>query len=362
MLCRSRETGDSATAGKDQGRRKGENATLHQRLPEFLVFEKLGPSRSAVDGALLLTRSMRHDAMSTHTSLRIATIGRHGQVAQALASCAATETDLTLIQASSDEADLRDSDSLARFIDTAAPHIVINAGAYNNLDRAETERDLAFAINAGGPRALARICAARDIGFVHMSTDCVFDGKTEGAYHEMDTPNPLSVYGQSKLAGEIAVMEDNPAALTVRVCWVFSAFGDNFVSKMISLARTRPELRVVDDQHGPPTYAPDIAAGLIAIARRKHAAPANLCGLLHLAAPGRMDRASMARAIMDESHRHGGPFTHVSPISTEAFAAPARRPANACLSSRTATRQLRLVWTPWEQALEQSVRGILARG
>jgi len=295
-------------------------------------------------------------------SLRVATIGRHGQVAQALASCAANETGLTLIQASSAEADLRDADSLARFIDTAAPHIVINAGAYNNLDRAETEQELAFAINAGGPRALARICAARDIGFVHMSTDCVFDGTKDGVYREMDAPNPLSVYGHSKRAGELAVMEDNPAAITVRVCWVFSAFAENFISRMISLARTRPDLRVVDDQFGPPTYAPDIAAGLLAIARGKHAAPDNLCGLLHFASADRMDRASMAQAIMDESHRQGGPFARVSPVSTEAFAAPAKRPANACLSSDIATRQLRIAWTPWAKALEQSVRGILARG
>lgn len=295
-------------------------------------------------------------------SLRVATIGRNGQVALALASCAADAPDITLIQASSAEADLRDADSLARFVDASAPHIVINAGAYNNLDRAETEEDLAYAVNAGGPCALARICAARDIGFVHMSTDCVFDGTKDGAYHEIDTPNPLSVYGHSKRAGELAVLEDNPAALTVRVCWVFSAFAENFVSRMISLARTRPELRVVDDQFGPPTYAPDIAAGLLAIARRKHAAPANLCGLLHFAAPGRIDRATMAQAIMDESRRQGGPFTRISPVSTEAFAAPAKRPANACLSSDIATRQLRLDWTPWEKALEQSVRGILARG
>ncbi len=279
-------------------------------------------------------------------SLRVATIGRTGQVAQALASCAADEPDLTPIQASSAEADLRDCDSLARFIDAAAPHIVINAGAYNNLDRAETERDAAFAINAEGPRALARICAARGIGFVHMSTDCVFDGTKDGAYNETDTPNPLSVYGHSKRAGEIAVLEDNPAALTVRVCWVFSEFGENFVSRMMSLARTRPDLRVVDDQSGPPTYAPDIATGLLAIARRKHAAPENLRGLLHFAAPGRIDRASMAQAIMDESRRQGGPFTNILPVSTGAFGAPARRPANACLSSDIATRELRLAWTP----------------
>ena len=300
--------------------------------------------------------------MTTPQSLRIATIGRNGQVAQALASCAATEPGITLIQASSSEADLRDPDSLARFIDAVAPNTVINAGGYNDLDRAEIEQELAFSVNAAGPRALARICGERDIGFVHMSTDCVFDGAKDGAYNEIDTPNPLSVYGRSKLAGETAVQDDNPAALIVRVCWVYSAFGENFVSRMIDLARTRPELRVVDDQFGPPTYAPDIAAGLLAIARQKHAAPANLCGLLHLAAPGSMDRASMARAIMDESRRQGGPSALVTPVSTEAFAATAKRPANARLASGIATRQLRLAWTPWQQALEHSVRGILARG
>lgn len=295
-------------------------------------------------------------------ALRIATIGRNGQVAQALASRAALEPDITLLQASSAEADLCDPDSLARFIDGAAPHIVINTGAYNNLDKAESEPELAFAINAEGPRALARLCAARDVGFVHMSTDCVFDGTKDGPYLETDAPNPLSVYGRSKLAGEMAVLNDSPIALVTRVCWVFSEYGDNFVSKMIGLARARPELRVVDDQSGPPTYAPDIATALIAIARRKQAMPINHCGLLHLAAPGQMDRASMARAIMEESRRQGGPFTPVLPVSTAEFGAPARRPANARLGAMVATRMLGLEWTPWEQALEQSVRGVLARG
>lgn len=283
-------------------------------------------------------------------------------MAQALAARAATEADVTLIQASSAEADLRDPASLARFVDSAAPHIVINAGAYNDLDRAETEQDLAFAINADGPRALARICAARDIGFVHMSTDCVFDGTKPGAYVETDTPNPLSAYGRSKFAGEQAVLRDNPVALVVRVCWVFSEYGDTFVSKMIGLARTRPGLRVVDDQTGPPTYGPDIAAALLLLARRKAATYANHCGLLHLAAPGAMDRATMARAIIEESRRQGGPFTNVSPVSTEAFGAPARRPPNAQLAALLATNMLGLSWTPFETALERSVRGVLARG
>lgn len=292
--------------------------------------------------------------------LRIATIGRNGQVAQALASVA--DPDIALTQASRTEADLRDPHSLARFIDAARPEVLINAGAYNFVDRAETERDPAYAINADGPRALATLCRQRGIALIHMSTDCVFDGEKSGAYDEDDAPNPLSVYGQSKLAGERAVIEADPDAVIVRVCWVFSGFGDNFVSKMIALARERAELRVVDDQVGPPTFAPDIARGLIALARARRATPALQLDLLHLAAPGAMDRAAMARAIMAESARQGGPSAAISPVSTANFAAPAARPLNAQLSGDRATRLFGLRWTPWQEALQLAVSGVLARG
>lgn len=299
---------------------------------------------------------MRHVRMT----LRIATIGRNGQVARALAEAAAGQTGIELVQAASHEADLRDPDSLARFVEGAAPDVVINAGAYNFVDRAETERDVAFAVNEAGPWALAGICAERAIPFIHMSTDCVFDGLKSDAYDEHDTPNPLSVYGQSKLAGEIAVAEANPAALTVRVCWVFSGLADNFVSKMISLARDRPVLRVVDDQVGPPTYAPDIANALLRIAGAMRGAPGSLSGVLHLASPDEMDRAAMARAIMAESARQGGPSAQIDPVSSETFAAPARRPLNARLSASAATRMFALRWTPWPEALEQSVATLLS--
>lgn len=301
---------------------------------------------------------MRHEVMP----LRIATIGRNGQTARALAACATSGNDIVLIQAGREEADLRRQDTLAAFVAASRPDVVINTGAYNLVDRAETERDEAFAVNADGARALARICAQRGVPFVHMSTDCVFDGAKASAYTEDDAPNPLSVYGASKLAGERAVSEENPDATTARVCWVFSEFADNFFSRMIALARTRPVLRVVDDQRGPPTYAPDIARALIALARAKHALPAAHRGLLHFAAPEVTDRASMARAILTESSRQGGPTAEVEPVSSAMFAAAARRPANAQLSAVRATAALGLAWTPWADALEASVRGVLARG
>lgn len=278
-------------------------------------------------------------------------------MARALAAAADGQPGITLEQAASSEADLRDPDSLARFIDRSAPDVLINAGAYNFVDRAETEGEAAFAINEAGPRFLAAACAGRGIPFVHMSTDCVFDGTKADAYAEEDAPNPLSVYGRSKLAGERAVAEANPDALIVRVCWVFSGYADNFVSKMISLARNQPLLRVVDDQVGPPTYAPDIANALLRIAGARGA----LSGLLHLASPDEMDRAAMARAIMAESRRQGGPSAEIESVSSATFAAAARRPLNSRLSGAQATRMFALRWTPWPEALEQSVAAVLSR-
>jgi dTDP-4-dehydrorhamnose reductase len=294
-------------------------------------------------------------------ALRIATIGRNGQVARALAAAAAGQAEIVLHQASSAEADLRNPDSLARFLDQAAPDVLINAGAYNFVDRAETDSDDAFAINASGPRFLADYCSRKGIPFVHMSTDCVFDGEKPDSYIEDDTPNPLSVYGHSKLAGERAVAETNSAAITARVCWVFSGLANDFVSKMITLARDRPVLRVVDDQVGPPTYAPDIAAALLRIAGAMRGSGGALSGLLHLASPDEMDRAAMARAIMAESRRQGGPSAEIESVSSEAFGAPAKRPLNARLSGAHATRLFALRWTPWPEALEASVAAILAR-
>jgi dTDP-4-dehydrorhamnose reductase len=294
--------------------------------------------------------------------LRIATIGRSGQTASAIAAVVSGDKSIALTQAGSAEADLRDVQGLARFIDAAKPDVVINTGAYNFVDRAESEPSEAMRVNADGPLALAQITATLGLPFIHMSTDCVFDGRSSKPYTEDDTPTPLSAYGRSKLAGEQAVTAANPAAVTTRVCWVYSEYAENFITKMISLARTRPELQVVSDQIGPPTYAPDIARALVALAREMHGGASDLPPLLHVAALGAMDRASMARDIFEESRKQGGPFAVIQPVLTSHFNAPAARPLNARLDSSRANARLGLVWTPWPKGLARSVAGILARG
>jgi dTDP-4-dehydrorhamnose reductase len=295
------------------------------------------------------------------TTLRIACIGRAGQTAQSLAAIAARDSSIALVQAGRDRADLADGASLMRFLESAKADIVINAGAYNAVDKAESEEAIAFAVNAEGPRALARWCRKAGVPFIHMSTDCVFDGRAPVPYTEDDAPLPLSAYGRSKLAGERAVAEENPDALTVRVAWVFSEYGDNFVSKMIELARTRPKLRVVRDQIGPPTYAPDIAAGLVSAAREMVGGAKALSGILHVVSSDVLNRADMARAVMAESQAQGGPFAEIEGVTTAEFNAPAGRPLNARLSNARSVERLKLSFTPWPEALKRSVAGILAR-
>jgi dTDP-4-dehydrorhamnose reductase len=293
--------------------------------------------------------------------IRIACIGRTGQAARSLAAATLNDQTIELIQASSDEADLRDPASLAAFLDRARPRVLINAGAYNFVDRAEVEPGEAMRVNADGPRALARLCRARGVAFIHMSTDCIFGGNGHAPHTEEETPNPLSAYGRSKLAGERAVAEEYSDALTVRVAWVFSEHGDNFVSKMIELARKRPSLKVVSDQVGPPTYAPDIAAALLRAAREKAAGAKDLSGLLHIVSSDTMSRADMAKAIMEESRAQGGPFADIEPVTTAEFNAPAQRPLNARLSNARAMKRLGLSFTPFPDALKRSVSGVLAR-
>lgn len=293
--------------------------------------------------------------------LRIACIGKHGQTAQALAAVAAGYPSIELHQAARDTADLTKSETLEEFIHQTRAHVVINAGAYNLVDRAETEKEAALAVNGTGSCELAMICKRLGVHLIHMSTDCVFDGSKDGPYVEDDLQTPLSSYGRSKAAGEIAVKTIYPQALTARVCWVFSEFAESFVSKAIGWARTQPRLRIVSDQIGAPTYAPDIATALLRLARLKAEGASGLSGFLHLAAPDVMSRAEMARAIMAASKRLGGPFAEIDAVTTAEFNAPAKRPLNARLSGVKATDRLGMTWTPWEEALERSVRGVLAR-
>lgn len=233
---------------------------------------------------------------------RILVIGKSGQVAQALAHAGAGDVHC----AGREEADLRDPAAMATVLDAHMPRIVINTGAYTAVDKAESEPDECRALNRDAPAALARLCDARGIPLVHLSTDFVLDGEKDTPYLPTDRPVPVGVYGKSKLDGELGVRSAAPRSLVVRVSWIFSHFGRNFVTTMLRLAMTRDEVSVVEDQFGCPTHAPALAQALLKIADIAAQPGFDGWGTYHLAGAGETDRASLARLIFDASARHGG--------------------------------------------------------
>lgn len=253
--------------------------------------------------------------------------GRTGQLATDLQK-AAQERGIACTALGRAEIDVCDTIQILKAIDTAKPSALINAAAYTNVDGAESEGELAFKLNETAPRAMAEAAAKTKLPFLHVSTDQVFDGAKQGAYTEEDEPNPINLYGRSKLAGEIAVREKNPDALIVRVSWVWGPSGDNFVKKLLQWANARDELSIVADQIGRPTYSPALAHALIDLASM----PNRPKGLLNYAGGDAMTRAHQARLVLEASRDLNGPYATIKDVPTTAFPTPAQRPLNAELS------------------------------
>lgn len=294
----------------------------------------------------------------TRPARPILVIGSSGQLAQSLR--AAGRPDVVCV--GRPEADLADPSRLADLMAQNAPRLVLNAGGYTKVDPAETHETEAFALNRDGPAALARLCASAGVPLIHVSTDCVFDGRKPAPYTPEDDPAPLSVYGRSKLAGEEAVALHCRHHLVVRVSWVFSEHAENFVRTMLKLARQREEISVVRDQIGYPTYCPDLAAGLLAMADRVLEPGFAEWGIYHLAGKEETDRASMAEAIFAESRSIGGPSARVVPVLTRDYPTPAERPLNARLDAGKAERVFGVSLPDWRLGLQKSVRVLVAQG
>jgi len=272
-------------------------------------------------------------------SQRLLVVGRTGQLATDLAQiCASAGHEASFL--GRPQLNLVEAASVDRALNALKPSAVINAAAYTAVDKAESERDLAFAVNAVGPGLLAEACARAKIPLVHVSTEMVFPDERNGEHREDDAVAPLSHYGATKLEGEKRVLEASASHLVVRVSWVFGPSGDNFVTKLLEWARTRPELNIVADQRGRPTYSPGLAAALLALADRMAAGgPDAPSGVLHLAGQDVMTRDEQARRVMTASARRGGPVARINAVPTSAFPTPARRALNAVLDiDRARTR------------------------
>jgi dTDP-4-dehydrorhamnose reductase len=254
------------------------------------------------------------------------------------------------------QVDLSDAGQVAAAIRRYRPQITINVAAYTAVDRAETERDAAFTINEGAPRAMAQACADIDARLIHVSTDYVFDGAKNTPYRPDDATCPVNVYGASKLAGEQAIAATAGLNfLIVRTSWVYSGWGRNFMLTMLKLGPDKGRLRVVADQIGTPTSAHSLAESILHAAQRRAAT-----GIVHFTDAGVASWYDFAQAIFEEATllgRLSAPVI-VEPIATTQYPTPARRPAYSVLDKTTAYAGLGLQPVHWRVRLREVLRSI----
>jgi dTDP-4-dehydrorhamnose reductase len=280
--------------------------------------------------------------------MRIAVTGKQGQVVSALIERGAA-AGVEIVAVGRPELDLADRASILSALSSIRPDAVVSAAAYTAVDKAESEPDLAFAVNAEGPAAIAEITARLGIPIVHLSTDYVFPGDKPDAYVETDATGPTSIYGRSKLAGEERIAAANPNHAILRTAWVYSPFGANFVKTMLRLAESRDAINVVADQKGTPTSAFDIADAVIAIARRlAEDVDPSLRGVFHLTGGGEATWADFAETIFVDLAAQGGKKVSVGRITTADYPTPAKRPANSRLSNEKLRQAYGIVLPDWK--------------
>jgi len=246
-----------------------------------------------------------------------------------------------ILCASHKDADITDERAMRRVLEQTQPQAVVNAAAFTDVDACETQQDLAFRVNAEGPRNLATICADMDIPLMHISTDYVFDGEKDEPYVEEDEPRPLSIYGRSKLIGEREVQKHLARSWIVRVCGVFGPYRSNFVSLVAEMGKEKP-LRIVRDQRLAPTYTFDAAAGIGEILRR------GPFGIYHLTNQGFTTRIEFTKEILRQA---GYEDTPVTPISSAEANRPAPRPRNSQLENARMKREGLPLLPAWPDAV-----------
>ena len=298
--------------------------------------------------------------------MKILLLGKNGQVGWELQrSLAPLGPVLALDRHSTDFCgDLNHPERLAQTVRDWRPDVIVNAAAHTAVDKAESEPDLARCLNATAPAALAQSAAAIGAWLVHYSTDYVFSGQGNQAWQEGDATGPLSVYGQTKLEGEQAIVASGCKHLIFRTSWVYAARGGNFAKTMLRLAGERERLTVIDDQHGAPTGA-DLIADVTAHAIRQAMAnptPA-LAGIYHLVASGETSWHGYASHVIAQARQlhpeQGLKVTDIAPVPTSAFPTPAKRPFNSRLSTHKLQQAFGLVLPPWQQGVNRMLAEIL---
>ena len=288
--------------------------------------------------------------------------GAQGQVGHEIASIAKTR-DIVMHAFDRQGLDISNAAAVEIKIAETQPSLIINAAAYTAVDKAEEEFDKAYAVNRDGPQNLAQACRTNNIPLLHISTDYVFDGAKQGAYTEADPISSLGIYGDSKWQGEERVRQQLEQYIILRVAWVFGAHGHNFVKTMLRLGKERSELRVVDDQYGGPTPARYIAATLMTLAE-KYRDSGNLeWGTYHYCGAPATTWYGFAKEIFSQAHGLGmlDKLVKVTPITTEEYPTPAKRPANSILECTKIRSTFSIDQPDWRIGLKQVLAEIQKR-
>lgn len=258
------------------------------------------------------------------------------------------------------EMDLGDASSIRSYIRSVAPHWIVNAAAYTAVDKAESEKDLADAINAGAPGVLGEEALRLGATVVHYSTDYVFSGAGTSPWSETDEPNPLNVYGASKLAGEKSLAQSGAKHFIFRTSWVYGASGNNFFKTILRVARERKELRVVDDQFGAPTWSRNLAklAQHVIQASSEQTLPQ---GLYHACDSGETSWYGFAEEILRLARKYEDrPYAALTPITSLEYPTPAKRPKNSRLDCSRIVKQIGFRMSDWHESLSQVMQEYMA--
>ncbi|MFH4969242.1 dTDP-4-dehydrorhamnose reductase [Gaetbulibacter sp. M240] len=274
--------------------------------------------------------------------------GANGQLGLCIKDLQEKYPDLRFIFSDYLDLDITDLGQVQQFFKTNNLDYCVNCAAYTAVDKAETEKEAAFNINVTGAKNLAMACEANLVVLVHISTDFVFDGTSNRPYKETDAPNPLSVYGKTKLEGELAIQNNLKEHFIIRTSWLYSEHGNNFVKTMLRLAKTKDEISVVSDQIGSPTYAGDLAEVIIRIILRG----SNDYGVYHFSNEGEISWYDFATAIFEQGKKE----IEVKPIKTESYPTAAKRPKFSVLDTSKIKNILKIEVPFWRKHINKAMK------
>lgn len=287
------------------------------------------------------------------SKLKILITGANGQLGNEFRTLAEKHPEHEFIFLTRNELSIADAGNVRQVLEQHRPNWVVNCAAYTAVDKAETEKDVAMAINAEAAGLLAEACAALNAKLIHISTDYVFDGSSAQPYREDAATGPINTYGITKLRGEELVLQKNPEAIIIRTSWVYSFFGNNFVKTMMRLMKERESINVVSDQVGSPTYAADLANAIMRIIEKNNAG--NAKGIFHYSNEGQISWYEFAQAIKELT----GSKCTVNPIPSSAYPTPAKRPQYSLLDKTRIRTAFGLEIPHWRKSLETCLNKLM---